>query len=90
MIYQIYDLRVKKINYGWTVQKLVGSQYKNSRFFSSLAEALIYVLDYQLDRVSRHDKILLDEVKDSKNQLEKYLEEMKVIYDEIKEVFHGR
>lgn len=90
MTYIIYDLKVKKINYGWTVQKLVGRQYKNSRFFNNLADALIYVLDYQLDRLSKHDKIILDEVEKSKKQIEKYLNDMNIVYEEIKEVFHGR
>ena len=73
MVYQLYNLRVKKVNYGWIVQRLVGKQYKDSRFFNNLSDALIYVLDYQLERLSKHDKIILDQIVDTKIQLEKYV-----------------
>ena len=90
MIYSIYNFQIKKIEYGWIVQKRVGNQWKDNSFFTTLGLAADHVFEQQYQRVSKNDRIDLNDISRIEDQIKKVVDTLESIKEEIFEVFHGK
>ena len=90
MRFEIYEFKVKNDNYGWVVQKKKGSQWKHLAYHPTLGQAVNEVFERQLQRVTKHDSARIDDIQQYKAQIDRLVERMDSIRDEIMEVFHGK
>ena len=75
--------------YGYTVLKLVGKQRKQIGFFNDLGMAKCYVFEEQLLRIVKGTKVNLDHIARAEKQIDRIIEHMDTIRDEILGVSRG-
>ena len=83
MTLTIYNYQIKQDGYGWVAQKRVGNQWKDNSYFSALEQAVEYVFNQQLARTTKHEKIDLIDIQRAKLQVDRIIERMDSICEEI-------